>query len=132
MGEHLSLETCRRLKEAGYPQIGEYLWANDSDGIMKCVSSFVISDYWGHSPVERFVAPQIITADGKGGVLPWLESKGIQWVRAALPCESWSAFDTNRSEMVIENAATPEALIIAVLDERAQHPAPDAPQAVRE
>ena len=71
MSAYLSLETCKRLQEAGYPQdqwpqmvwvagVEDRPWYLTYDGYQKpCIA-----------------CPPFITADSKGGVFPWFESKG--------------------------------------------------------
>lgn len=112
MSKHLSLEICKELKAAGYPQ------EPPTDGAANnqwCIC------FTGDSPHleincnfgEHYTCPPLITADGMGGVFPWLREKLPTFYYQIQPLGIDYYLD---SLQPWQHAASPEATIVACLE----------------
>lgn len=142
--EHLSLELCKRLKEAGYPQdawpqmvVSNFFGAMvgdpnepEEDFTLYWLSGLTDElDYEISHGAVWYACPPIITADGHGGVLPWLMERLREHPMAAPPyveinadgscdlLEDNKLFERNHRLLNAEKIMwSPEALIAAALD----------------
>lgn len=123
--ENLSVETCLRLKAAGYPQRTHdnmYFYWGEEEGW-----SFGAHPDEAHRALDRVACPPVISADGKSGVLPWFERKKVSWIHWPTARPSWEATFPDRDpppyypDYKVE-AETPELFINAIMDslERAE------------
>ncbi len=124
---HLSLETCKRLKQLGFPQTGRgldrayvlYGQATDHQNWRLEQITLHPADDLSAFGGGYLACPPAITADGKGGYLSWLESKGFKWQNVM-----YHTFDEDYEEgWWATNGAyfsgrcdSPEALLLACLD----------------
>lgn len=114
MSEHLSLETCRRLAKAGYPQ-GEWpqmVWNNYSDGALLEYAEGNWNDPYDNMCADYYACPPIITPNGTGGVLPWLSARGLYW-ECYLLADGLTRWGFHGED---EAYLSPGALIAAALD----------------
>ena len=122
--EHLSLEFCRALKDAGYPQDkGDFAWWHGYN-----TDEWVVVDFpfaANHQDRGWAVIPPIITPDGKGGVFGWLEAQGADIIVNSA-YEPRYIMTLDNGARIVATGATPEALIAACLERLAATTTGDA------
>lgn len=118
--DQLSLETCKLLKEAGYPQEQwpGYAWDVEYEQLKYYGEQFGSVEF----TYDVVTCPPIITADGKGGVLPWLIGRGFEI--HAEPNGVWWFWNGDNSTSAFRS---PEAIIVACLDRMKINAKPETP-----
>ena len=124
MTKHFALEVCKRLRSAGFPQDeSTYWWV---EYVVDKNQAKPEGEYILLGPKPRrtwnlarqrylfavYALPTVVTADGKGGVLPFLVSLGWRWGKNCI-MQQWCAHHGDWGWL---EGNSPEALVVAMLD----------------